>query len=264
MIDYETIAQVKPSELFSVSHRRPPLVILAGGRGTRLFGSRAPMPKPMVRVGDKPLLWHIIMHYYSYGITEVIIAAGYKAKMIQSWVDEEDFYHNGITVYVADTGEDTMTGGRLLRLKDCVQDDVFHLTYGDGLSDVDIEQLEKDFHQFTNCAALITTVHPPARFGHVEIDDWGRLITCFDEKPTQEGWINGGFMMFTREIFDHLHSDGDYLERQPIQELVHEGKVRAYMHEGFWQCLDTPRDLEYMNKLFNEISYKEENNGLEQ
>jgi glucose-1-phosphate cytidylyltransferase len=257
---YDNALQVKPSEaLVGLMHsrRRPPLVILAGGRGTRLFGSRAPMPKPLVRVGDKPLLWHIITHYASFGITEVVIAAGYKAKMIQRWVDEEDFYHNGIAVYVADTGENTMTGGRLLRLKDDIQDDVFHLTYGDGLSNVDIDKLEVEFSMQEKSEALITIVHPPARFGHVEVG-FSNKITCFDEKPTQIGWINGGFMMFTREIFNHLHADGDYLEREPIQELVHEGKVMAHKHEGFWQCVDTPRDVEYLNKLFHEVTYREE------
>lgn len=261
MSTYENLVEISPCKIASeLYHRRPPLIILAGGRGTRLFGSRAPMPKPLVRVGDKPMLWHIIKHYASYGISEVIIAAGYKAKMIQRWVDEEDFYHDGITVYVADTGEDTMTGGRLLRLKDYVQDDVFHLTYGDGLSDVNILKLEEEYAS-SRCSAIITVVHPPARFGHVEISDqpkhYGK-IAVFDEKPTQLGWINGGFMMFDREIFNHIHSDGDYLEREPIQELVHEGKVMSFIHEGFWQCLDTPRDLEYLNKLFHEISYKEE------
>lgn len=256
--------EVKPSELVEglpISHRRPPLVILAGGRGTRLFGSGAPMPKPLVRVGDKPLLGHIIDHYASYGIRDFIIAAGYKAKMIDQWVSSEDFLQNGLYVNVVDTGEDTMTGGRLLRLKDIVQDDIFHLTYGDGLSNVDIHKLEEDFDNAWGCEAIITVVHPPARFGHVEISDQPRnygKIACFDEKPTQTGWINGGFMMFTREIFEHIHSDGDYLERAPIQELVHEGKVMSHVHEGFWQCVDTPRDVEYLNKLFHEITYKDE------
>ena len=256
--------EVKPSELVEglpISHRRPPLVILAGGRGTRLFGSGAPMPKPLVRVGNHPLLWHIIRHYWIYGINDVIIAAGYKGKHIQKWVESEDFYHEGINVTVVDTGEDTMTGGRLLRLKDVIQDEIFHLTYGDGLSNVDIGALENEFSMAEGCEAIVTVVHPPARFGHVEISDQPRnygKIACFDEKPAQMGWINGGFMMFTREIFNHLHSDGDYLERSPIQELVHEGKVMSYVHEGFWQCLDTPRDLEYLNDMFHKLSYKEE------
>jgi glucose-1-phosphate cytidylyltransferase len=259
---YDHAMQIKPSEAVVglVSNKRmPPLVILAGGRGTRLFGSRAPMPKPLVRIGDKPILWHIITHYASFGITDIIIAAGYKHKMIEDWVSSEDF--GGLYVEVVDTGENTMTGGRLRRLESVVQDDFFHLTYGDGISNVDISKLEATFALHTDCEAIVTVVHPPARFGHVELcDQQGHFgkIACFDEKPTQVGWINGGFMMFTREIFKHLHDDGDYLERQPIQELVHEGKVMSYIHEGFWQCIDTPRDVEYMNKLFHELSYKEE------
>ncbi|MBF0198642.1 MAG: glucose-1-phosphate cytidylyltransferase [Planctomycetes bacterium] len=242
-------------------------VILCGGRGTRLSEKTGLIPKPMVEVGDYPILWHIMNIYAHYKHSDFTLALGYKANIIKDYFLHfrelnSDFSINlksGKSQYLKnperdwnvsliDTGEDSMTGGRLLRLKDRLKS-TFMLTYGDGLSNVNIEELVK-FHQSHGKLATITVVRPPSRFGLMEFE--GDQITLFKEKPqTADGWINGGFCIFEPGIFDYLSGDSTVLEREPFENLATDGQLMAFRHNDFWQCMDTMRDKNYLNDLWD-------------
>ena len=219
-------------------------VILCGGYGTRLSEETIIKPKPMVKIGKEPILEHIINIYKDYNYKDFILALGYKSKYIKSYYKKKKTKNTAL-VY---TGKDTMTGGRLLRLKKYLKnEETFMLTYGDGVSSVDIKKLVK-FHKKHKKIATLTAVRPPVRFGELKID--GSKINSFQEKPqVTHGWINGGFFVFNKEIFDFIKSDKIMLEREPMEKLAKMGQLMAYKHEGFWQCMDTLRDKIFLNKL---------------
>ena len=219
-------------------------VILCGGYGTRLSEETIIKPKPMVKIGKEPILEHIVNIYKDYNYKDFILALGYKSKYIKSYYKKK-LTKNTVLVY---TRNDTMTGGRLLRLKKYLKnEETFMLTYGDGVSSVDIKKLVK-FHKKHKKIATLTAVRPPVRFGELKID--GSKINSFQEKPqVTHGWINGGFFVFNKEIFDFIKSDKIMLEREPMEKLAKMGQLMAYKHEGFWQCMDTLRDKIFLNKL---------------
>ena len=218
-------------------------VILAGGRGTRLSELTDKLPKPMVKIVGKPIIVHIINHYRKYGIREFIIAAGYKKKIIKNYFIKKKI--KNCEINVVDTGINTMTGGRLKRLEKYVNG-TFMLTYGDGLSNVNLKKL-LNFHKKNKKIATLTAVRPPARFGAIKIK--GNKINYFKEKSKlDQGWINGGFFVFERKIFDYIKGDSTYLEREPLQTISKKGQLLAFKHQGFWQCMDTLRDKEILEK----------------
>ncbi len=243
------------------------VVILAGGFGTRLSEETETRPKTMVEVGGRPILWHIMQHYAHHECTEFFIALGYKGDVVKRYFLD---YHNlsasmqvslasgkvqfhdrqceEWVVNLIDTGLHTLTGGRLKRLEPLLKPETFLLTYGDGLSDVDIPSLMQ-FHRSHGRVATVTAVRPPARFGGLIFD--GDLVTQFTEKPQiGEGWINGGFMVFEPEVFRYVAGDQTRLEQDVLERLAGEGQLAAYRHEGFWQCMDTLRDLWLLNDLW--------------
>jgi len=219
-------------------------VILAGGRGTRISELSKDIPKPMIKVLGKPILFRIIMHYYKFGIREFLIAAGYKKDILENYFKRKKL--SKIKIKVVNTGLKTMTGGRIKRLKKYLGNETFLLTYGDGLSNVNVKKLI-NFHKKNNKIATLTAVRPPARFGAIKIK--GSKIKYFKEKSKlDEGWINGGFFVFESKIFNYLKSDKTYLEREPLQKISKKGELHAYKHNGFWQCMDTLRDKEILEK----------------
>lgn len=244
------------------------VVIFAGGLGTRLSEYTGTIPKPMVNIGGKPIIWHIMNLYAKQGFKEFVVALGYRSDVIKnyfaSYKSSMDDYKidlkdgkieviNGVTedwkISLIDTGELTMTGGRLKRLKNYIKDDSFLLTYGDGLSDVSISEVVK-LHKEKRSLITMTAVHPPARFGEVEIDDCNKVIS-FEEKPQlKEGWINGGFFVVEPEFLDLIDGDHQMLEQDPLIRASLSGKLSAYKHDGFWQCVDTKRDLELLEKMY--------------
>ncbi len=235
--------------------------------GTRLAEQTEVRPKPLVEVGGKPILWHIMKHYSFYGFNEFILALGYKGEMIKRYF--LDFYalhqdftvrldngrirtineNNGEkwTVHLVDTGLETLTGGRLKRLMGLLGNGTFMMTYGDGVSDINLENLLK-FHKTHRALVTLTAVRPPSRFGALEFE--GPKIVHFKEKSTlHEGWINGGFFVIERKALDYIRDDVMW-EHAPMETLTVEGKVCGYQHEGFWQCMDTTRDLRYLETLW--------------
>ena len=244
------------------------VVILAGGLGTRLSEETVTRPKPMVEIGGKPILWHIMNIYSEHGFNEFVIALGYKGEVIKEYFLNYYNFQSDLTislktgdvkaskncyrdwiVHLVDTGHNTMTGGRLFRLKDRLKDEAFMLTYGDGVINVDIKKLV-DFHKSHGKIATITAARPSARFGGMKFN--GNKVVEFTEKPQSgEGWINGGFFVFEPKFFDYLHGDASILEREPLENLTKEGELMAYKHEGFWQCMDTPRDKQLLEKMWD-------------
>lgn len=245
-------------------------VILAGGLGTRISEESHLKPKPMIEIGDMPILWHIMKHYSFYGHNEFIICCGYKGYVIKEYF--ADYYlhrsdvsfdfrdDNRMTVHsnvaepwhvtLVDTGLNTMTGGRLKRVKDYIGQETFMLTYGDGVSDVNINSLIQ-YHKKKTQNATITAVQPGGRFGVIDIED-DNSISKFREKTKEDGgWINGGFMVFDAPIFDYIENDQTVLERAPLEKLALDGQLNAYKHDGFWQCMDTMRDKLYLEELWN-------------
>ena len=242
-------------------------VLLAGGRGTRIVEESEHRPKPMIEIGGKPMLWHIMKSYAHHGVTEFLVASGYKSELIKHYFLNFNLFHNDYRVNllhgerellnasdtnwdvsVIDTGLDTLTGGRLLRLKPWLTDGTFMLTYGDGVSDVDITALMA-FHRAHGKVATVTAVRPPARFGALEVEQ-GRVMR-FAEKPiTESGWINGGFLVLEPRIFDYLEGDHSTLEREPLERLVADQELMAFQHEGFWQPMDTLRDKQALEALW--------------
>jgi glucose-1-phosphate cytidylyltransferase len=243
------------------------VVILAGGYGTRISEESHLRPKPMIEIGGMPILWHIMKWYSKFGINEFIICAGYKQDIIKEWFANYFIHTSDITfdftsgnevivhtkhaepwkVTVVDTGLDTMTGGRIKRIQKYVGNEAFCLTYGDGVSDVDIAALVA-FHQQGGRVATLTGVQPDGRFGIMDLN--GNTIQSFREKSKEDmGWINGGFMVLEPAIFDYLDGDSCVLERTPLEILATKGQLDCYKHNGFWQCMDTLRDKEKLEKM---------------
>ncbi len=244
------------------------IIILAGGLGTRLSEYTKLVPKPMVEIGGKPILWHIMNHYASYGYKDFIIALGYKGEVIKNFFLQYYTLNNDFTINLSDnkidyinerpmdwnislvdTGALTQTGGRILRLKDTIGEEDFMVTYGDAVSNVNLDKLV-DKYKSSRHLAIVTAVHPTARFGELKIDD-KELVREFKEKPQiNQGWINGGFFIFSPKIFDYIDNDSTVLEREPLEKLAHDGELVTYCHEGFWQCMDTVRDRDYLDNLW--------------
>ena len=221
------------------------VIILCGGKGTRLKEETENKPKPMVEIGGKPILWHIMKYYSCYGFRRFILALGYKGEVIQSYFSHEKEWD----VECVDTGLNTLKGGRIKRLEPTIQSDVFHLTYGDGLSNVDLDALQ-EFHLQRKKIGTVTAVHPPSRFGELVIEN--DLVVSFEEKPQlKTGYINGGFFVFNRSFLECLTQDEHCdLEFGALQKLSHDRELVPYKHEGYWQCMDNSRDMEYLNKLW--------------
>jgi glucose-1-phosphate cytidylyltransferase len=221
-------------------------VILAGGLGTRLGEDTALRPKPMVEIGGRPMLWHIMSLYAGYGYREFVVAAGYKGEVIRQYFDTASA---DWTVDVADTGGETLTGGRLKRLRDLVADGTFMVTYGDGLSNINISDLVA-FHRSHGKLATVSAVHPPARFGEMELD--GSCVAKFSEKPqTRVGWINGGFFVFEPGVLDFIEGDDSSLEKDALEQLAAHGNLMAFKHDGFWQPMDTLREKLSLQELWD-------------
>ena len=221
-------------------------VILAGGYGTRISEESSLKPKPMIEIGGKPILWHILKIYSNYGINEFIICCGYKGNKIKEYFGNID--STLWDVELVDTGLHTMTGGRLKRIQDHI-DDTFCVTYGDGLSDIDINNLIS-FHMREKSLATLTAVHPPERFGVLNLS--GDYVTEFHEKHSGESsWINGGFFVFEPGIFDYLRDDSTVLEKAPLETLAKEKKLSAFKHDGFWYSMDTLRDKKHLENLWS-------------
>lgn len=245
------------------------VVILAGGFGTRLAEMTDMLPKPMVPVGGHPILWHIMNIYAAKGYKDFVLALGYKAEVVKQFFLNFSSLNADFTVDMAsgnvewhspcqvdwrvtlvDTGLQTMTGGRIKRLKDYLAGQPFMLTYGDGVADIDVGALV-DFHNTHGKMVTVSTVHPGARFGELDLE--GTHVRSFKEKPqTRQGWINGGFFVMQPEFLDLIAEDSTILEREPMEEVAARGELVAYRHEGFWQCMDTVRDRDYLEKLWSE------------
>ncbi len=221
------------------------VVILAGGLGTRISEYTKSIPKPMIAVNKIPILIHIMSHFSRFNFTEFIIATGYKGKIIQNYFKKHKYKKWNIEI--VSTGKDTMTGGRIKRLqKKLSNQEDFFLTYGDGVSNINLSRLLK-FHKKHKKIATISAVRPPARFGFIKLNN--DKVKCFREKSSlDQGWINGGFMVLSKKIFKYLKNDQTYLEREPLEELSNNGQLYAFKHNGFWQCMDTLRDKEVLEK----------------
>tara|TARA_B100000989_G_C19521914_1_gene464588 strand:+ start:513 stop:1214 length:702 start_codon:yes stop_codon:yes gene_type:complete len=230
------------------------VVILAGGFGTRLAEYTNTIPKPMVKIGDEPILSHIIRIFKSYNFNDFIVAAGYKKEIIIDYYKNSKEFKN---LKIVDTGEKTMTGGRILRLKSLIKDrENFFMTYGDGLCDVNLNELVK-FHLKHKKIATVTAVHPPVRFGELEIDE--EKVIKFEEKSQAKvGWINGGFFILNTKVFDYIKDDNILFEREPLEKLVNNENLMAFKHEGFWKCMDNLRDKIELDKMFknNQLLWK--------
>lgn len=242
-------------------------VILAGGLGTRLSEETIVKPKPMVEIGGRPILWHILKTYSSHGITEFVICCGYKGYVIKEYFANYFLHMSDITfdmaenrmevhqrfaepwrVTLVDTGEETLTGGRLRRVRDYLGDEDFCFTYGDGVSDVNLGKLIA-YHQASGKLATLTATQPPGRFGVLDLE--GNSVCSFKEKPHGEGsWINGGYFVMSPKVIDYIEGDSTIWERGPMERLAREGQLNAYFHEGFWQSMDTLRDRQHLEELW--------------
>jgi len=245
------------------------VVILAGGLGTRLAEETEIKPKPMVEVGEKPILWHIMKHYAHYGFNEFVISLGYKGEVIKRFFLDYSTLHGSFSldmkngrvsakaelpenwkIHLVDTGLESSTGGRIKRARDFIGEETFMLTYGDGVSDVNLNALLAT-HESNQRIVTLTAVRPPARFGGLIFN--GDLISQFTEKPqVGEGWINGGFMVMEPRVFDYIPADSTNLEMDVLEKLAAQGQLAAYRHENFWQCMDTLRDKKLLESLWQE------------
>lgn len=244
------------------------VAILAGGVGSRLSEETVLKPKPMVEVGGQPILWHIMKTYAHQGFTDFVIALGYKGECIKRWMIDYAALSSNLTVRTArgavehehpdgiedwcvqlvDTGQHTGTGGRVRRLRQYLGNETFMLTWGDGVSDIDLHELLR-FHRAHGKLATVTAVRPPARFGLLELD--GAQVTSFSEKPQlSEGWINGAFFVLEPQVLDYVDEDATMWERAPMENLARDGQLMAYRHEGFWQCMDTLRHKQILEDLW--------------
>jgi glucose-1-phosphate cytidylyltransferase len=246
------------------------VVILAGGLGSRISEESHLKPKPMIEIGEKPILWHIMKIYSYYGFNDFIICLGYKGYVIKEYFSDYYLHASDVTfdmtknqtvihnnycepwkVTLVETGLNTMTGGRIKRIKNYTDNEPFMMTYGDGVADVNIPELLK-FHQAQGKIATLTAVQPGGRFGMLDIDDEKNKINSFREKTKEDGgWINGGFMVLQPEIFDYIDGDATFFEREPLEKLANEGQLSAYKHNGFWQCMDTQRDKFALEEMLN-------------
>ncbi|MDD6038021.1 MAG: glucose-1-phosphate cytidylyltransferase [bacterium] len=245
------------------------VVILAGGLGTRISEESHLKPKPMIEIGDAPILWHIMKYYSSYGFDEFIICAGYKQYVIKEYfadyylhrsditfdfsADNKMIIHNNIAepwkVTIVDTGYETMTGGRLKRVAKYIGDETFMMTYGDGVSNVDLDRLLA-FHKAHKKLATITAIQPGGRFGVLDIDE-NQGVRQFSEKAKEDGgWINAGFMVLEPDVLDYIDGDATFFEREPLERLAQSGQLSAYKHDGFWKCMDTMRDKEQLEGMW--------------
>jgi glucose-1-phosphate cytidylyltransferase len=245
-------------------------IILCGGQGTRLREETEFRPKPMVEVGGRPILWHIMKIYAKHGFRDFVLCLGYQGQMIKEYflnyeAMNNDFsislggrkqieYHGhheeqDFRVTLVDTGLETMTGGRILRVKPYVEGDTFLVTYGDGVADIDLSRLLR-FHQEHGRLATVTTVKPTSRFGLLELGNDAR-VTSFSEKPQVEGWMSAGFFVFDRRMFDYLTGDDCILERMPLERLASEDQLMAYRHEGFFFAMDTYREYQHLNRIWD-------------
>ena len=244
------------------------VVLLAGGLGTRLAEQTEVRPKPMVEVGNRPMLWHIMKYCAQFGFNEFYVALGYKGAVIKQYFMDYYAMNSDVTVdlgegsveihqkhkedwqvHLIDTGQLTNTGGRLQRVLPWLDDQTFMLTYGDGVCNVDLHKL-RDFHKSQNAGATITAVRPPARFGNVTFND--HRVQCFTEKSqTEAGWINGGFIMMEPSVGQYLTGDDCSLEHDMLEGLAAEGKLSAYCHDDFWQCMDTKREVDLLQRLWD-------------
>ncbi|MGK2913936.1 MAG: glucose-1-phosphate cytidylyltransferase [Porticoccaceae bacterium] len=244
-------------------------VIFAGGFGTRISEESTVRPKPMIDIGNRPILWHIMSIYAAHGITEFVVCCGYKAHIIREYFASYFLLNSDITfdlrnnemkvhrtnavpwaVTCIDTGENTMTGGRLRQVRDFVGDETFCLTYGDGVSDVDI-RASIDFHHKHGKLATMTAVQPPGRFGVFNLHADSAVVESFREKPTGDGaWVNGGFFVLEPGVFEHIDGDDTVWEQEPLERLSRAGQLQAWKHDGFWQPMDTLRDKVYLETLW--------------
>jgi glucose-1-phosphate cytidylyltransferase len=223
------------------------VIILAGGLGTRLGEVTEKIPKPMVELDGKPILWHIMNLFSEYGHKDFYIATGYKSEVIEKYFADNPSDWN---VNAIDTGLNTMTGGRAKLISKYIGNEPCFLTYGDGLSNINIDKL-LNFHKKNKKIATISAVRPTARFGELYLE--GNMVLSFKEKPQlQDGWINGGFFVLEPEFFNYIDGDEIFLEREPIEKIAEERQLVAYKHEGFWQCMDTRRDWELLKSLLEE------------
>ncbi len=246
------------------------VVILAGGFGTRISEESHLRPKPMIEIGEKPILWHIMKGYSHFGYNEFIICCGYKQQMIKQYFADYYLYNGDVTfdfghennikihnnvsepwkVTLVDTGLNTMTGGRIKRIQKYVGDEPFLMTYGDGVSDININRLV-EFHKEKGQLATLTAVHVGQRFGVLDIDRESRNITAFREKSQADGSrISAGFMVLEPKVFDYIEEDNTVFEKEPLERLVQEGQLNAYKHDGFWQCMDTQRERDRLEKMW--------------
>ncbi len=243
------------------------VVILAGGLGTRISEETSLKPKPMVEIGGRPILWHIMKIYSSHGINDFVVCLGYKGYVIKEYFanyflhmsdvtfdmvkNQTVIHHNNSEpwrVTLVDTGEETMTGGRLKRVRQYLENEDFCFTYGDGVGDVDVSKLI-NFHREGKRLATLTGVQPPGRFGALSLN--GTSVTSFEEKPNGDGgWINGGFFVASPKVLDYVDGDASVWERSPMERLARDGQLSAYLHRGFWQPLDTLRDKQYLEHLW--------------
>ncbi len=245
------------------------VAILCGGRGTRLKEETEVRPKPLVEIGGRPILWHIMKIYAHYGFNEFVLCLGYKGRMIKEYFLNYEMMASDLTLKLgsndvkiydqsqekdwmitfAETGEGAQTGARVKRIEKYIEGDLFMLTYGDAVANIDIRNL-LEFHKSHGKIGTITGVHPSSRFGELVIKD--KQVEQFTEKPQiKEGFINGGFFVFNKKFFDYLEGDDNYyLEREPLEKLALDKKLMVYTHEGFWQCMDTYRELEILNNLW--------------
>lgn len=255
---------------YNQTKTKTPVVILCGGRGTRLKEETEWRPKPMVSIGERPILWHIMKIYASYGFTDFILCLGYKGNIIRDYFLNYDLKNSDIkvdlgskevtklsegheadnwSVTLVDTGQESMTGGRLKIASKYIHSDTFCLTYGDGVANVDIEKLFK-FHSQKVKWGTVTAVRPSSRYGELVINNG--LAEAFTEKPqTNEGWINGGFFVLNRKVIDLIQDDQTIWEQEPLQKLAKVGELAVYQHQGFWQSMDTYREMELLNDLWN-------------
>ena len=227
------------------------VILLAGGFGTRLSGYTKTIPKPMVEVGGQPMLIHIMKQYAKYGFKDFYIALGYRGELIKKFFNKKFFDWN---INLVETGENTMTGGRLKRLKKYVGKTTFMMTYGDGISNVNLGKLIK-FHKKNNKLVTLTAVRPPARFCALKLK--GNSVSYFKEKSKlDEGWINGGFFVMEPEFLKFIKNDNTYLEREPLEAVTQKKQLAAFRHEGFWQCMDTKRDKDNLNEILKRKKIK--------
>ena len=252
------------------------IVILCGGIGTRLREETEFRPKPMVNIGSRPILWHIMKYYSEFGHNEFVLALGYKGEMIKNYFCHYELMNNDVTIELgrpecmeihhsheekgwkitlANPGEKTLKGARLKKVEKYVQEDTFMMTYGDGISNVDINALLA-FHNEHGKIATVTGINPASRFGELKIN--GNQVESFSEKPdNSEGLVNGGFFVFNRRVFDYLSAaDSCDLEIGPLERIAREGQLMVYKHQGFWACMDTLRDMEYLNKIWDDGTAK--------